>query len=161
MDTKPNLARHVKVRVTQADILEADCGDPNKCMIKVAVARAIGVPHGYIRVHATGIAVTRRQDYREKAFLPKTAYVNLLRFDFNRDAVKPFTFNLEFRKTTRVHHSTSERRAQVNRARARRKEEGRPDKQYSLSKRLQGIAVTAELAAACGLSGELARKFGL
>lgn len=150
MMTKVNLKKNVRVHVTRRDIEEGKCTDPNKCMIKLAVARAINIPHGYIRVDSTGVSITRRNDYREKAFMPRTAVVNMFRFD-NKQQIEPFYFVLKFVKTTRVHKATAERREKVNQARARRKAEGRPDRQYSLAKRLRGVAVTAEMAAEIGL----------
>jgi hypothetical protein len=106
-------------------------------MIKVAVARAIGVPHGYVKVDATGISVTRRKDYREKSFIPRTAIKHMLQFDKDPTQVKPFSFYLEFRKTSPVYKSTKERREQINKAR-----KGKSQRKYNISERIAGIAVT-------------------
>jgi hypothetical protein len=141
----PNLNKIVHVSIRQEHIDEGECRDPNKCMIKLAVAQAIGVPHAYIKVDARGIRITRRKDFREAAFMPMAAVKAMLAFD-RREAVEPFTVKLEFHKTTRVAKTSPERRKQVNAARAQRKAEGRPDKSYGLSKRLKGIAFTAEAA---------------
>jgi DNA-binding XRE family transcriptional regulator len=139
---EPNLNVNVRIVVTQAHIDEGACRDPNKCMIKLAIAEALGVAHGYIRVDATGVRITRRKDYRERADLPRKALHALLAFDRN-ERVEPFDFMLRFRKTTRVVKSTPERRTQINAARATRKAEGRPDKTYDLAKRIAGVASTS------------------
>lgn len=142
----PNLAKSIAIQITQHDIDEGKCRDPNKCMIKIAVARAIDVPHGYIKVDATGVSVTRRTTYREKAFLPHNALINMLRFD-QKQEVKPFRFKLIFHKTSKVYKASEHRKAQVNAARAKRKAEGRPDKTYNLHQRVAGIAIDREMAA--------------
>jgi hypothetical protein len=159
--SKPNLNRKVRVIVRQAHIDEGECRDPNKCMIKLAVAEAIGIPHGYIKVDARGIKITRRKDYREAAFVPEQAYKAMLAFDQGQP-VEPFTMTLEFHKTTRVYKNTDERRQQINAARRQRKAEGKPDRTYSgPSKRLIGIAMTAESAQRVGLTDGTYEHLGL
>src|SRR5262252_7260123 len=145
---RPVLDKRVRVSVTALDIKWAKGCDPNKCMIKVATARAINVPHGYIRVDSTGVAVTRRNDFREKAFLPRVAVKAMLMFDdeTTRDLVKPFSFWLEFHKTSRVHKASAERKEAINAARRARVAAGNPDRRYTLTKRIKGIAITQELA---------------
>jgi hypothetical protein len=139
----------VRVSVTQDDIDKGKCGDQNKCMIKISVARAINVPHGYVRVDATGISVTRRPDYREKAFIPRQALANMLRFDKDKDSVKPFYFWLVFHKTTPVAKASEQRKEAINR---NRRENDPPSKRkkYHLNKRIAGIAIDKELAAELG-----------
>jgi hypothetical protein len=143
---KPNLNKRVTVEIRREHITEGACGDPNKCMIKLAIAEAIRVPHGYIKVDARGVRLTRRKDYREGAFLPMIAYKKMLAFD-NGQTVEPFSIRLNFVKTDAVKKPASaERKAQINAARATRKSSGRPDKKYTLAKRLRGIAFTSEAA---------------
>lgn len=145
---KPNLAKHVLVYVTNTDIHNSECRDPNKCMIKVAVARALRIPHGYIHVDSTGISVTRRSDYREKAFLPRIAQRKMLEFDGEAEArkrgipskVTPFRFKVEFHKTSKVAKSTEERKAQINQRRTARKAAGMKEKIYRLHQRVVGLS---------------------
>jgi hypothetical protein len=139
--TKPNLSKKVRISVSNGDIHESECRDPNKCMIKIATARALRVAHGYIHVDATGISVTRRKDFREKAFLPRIAVRHMLEFDRKEyDKLKPFQFTVEFHKTTRVYQSTTERKTQINARRA-----GKPTKKYTLHSRVVGVAVPKDL----------------
>jgi hypothetical protein len=140
---EPNLNKKITVAVRREHIDEGKCGDPNHCMIKLAVADAIGIANGYVRVDATGVSITRRKDYRERAFLPKPALRAMLEFDRKKE-VEPFTINLTFLPTTRVAKTSPERRAQVNAARAQRKAEGRPDKKYDMAKRLIGVAMATD-----------------
>ena len=143
---KPNLAKRVAINVSNTDIHESECRDPNKCMIKVAVARALRIPHGYIHVDATGISVTRRDDFREKAFLPKTALKNMLKFDKKQyDELKPFRFMAEFHKTTKVVKSTAKRKARINELRNARLAAGIKPRKYNLKSRVVGIAFSKDL----------------
>ena len=143
---KPNLNKRVTIEIRREHITEGACGDPNKCMIKLAIAEAIRVPHGYIKVDARGVRLTRRKDYREGAFLPMVAYKRMLAFD-RGEAIEPFSIRLTFVKTDLVKKPASAaRKAQINAAREQRKASGRPDKRYTLSKRLSGIAFTSEAA---------------
>ena len=146
MTNQANLRKEVTISVTQHDIDEGKCKNPNKCMIKLAVARAINIPHGYIKVDATGISITRRNDYREKSFLSHNAIVNMLRFDQNKE-VRPFRFKAVFHKTSKVYKASDHRQKQVNAARKKRIAEGRPDKKYNLHQRIAGVAIDKELAA--------------
>lgn len=92
----------MNINVTQADINAATCADPTHCMIHIAVKRAIG-GHGYVKVDARGVFITRRDDYREHAVLPRRAYRKMLQFDKDRASVGPFAFGLTFAKTTKIH----------------------------------------------------------
>lgn len=139
--SKTNLSTKVRISVTQADIDVGKGCDPNKCMIKLAVARAINIPHGYIKVDATGISVTRRTTYREKAFIPRTALKNMLAFDKDKTAVRPFAFTLTFHKTTKVYKASEHRKEQINRNRRENNPPSR-NRKYGLAKRIQGIATT-------------------
>lgn len=140
----------VRIPVTQADIDDGMSCDPNKCMIKIATARAVNVPHGYIKVDATGISITRRTDWREKAFLPKAAVRNMLLFDKpdTRKTVKPFTFTAIFHKTTQVVRSSEERKARINLLRRRRAAAGIKPKKYTLHMRVRGLSTPKEGATA-------------
>lgn len=133
---------HVRVYVSQHDIDDGKSCDPNKCMIKIAMARAINIPHGYIKVDATGISITRRTDYREKAFLPAPVVRNMLLFDKpdTRNTVKPFSFTAIFHKTSRVVRSSEERKARINLLRNRRLAAGIRPKKYTLHRRVRGLS---------------------
>ena len=150
---KPNLAKTVIINVSNGDIHNSECCDPNRCMIKVAVARALRIPHGYIHVDSTGISVTRRNDYREKAFLPKVAQRKMLQFDGEKEArklglpskVTAFRFTAVFHKTTKVVKSTEARKARINELRNARAAKGIKPRKYSLHSRVVGIAFPADL----------------
>jgi len=89
--------KNVLIEVKREDIEDGKCKDPNLCMIKVAVKRAIG-GHGYVKVDSTGISITRRDDYREKFWWSSSRHKGLLAlhaFDEGRP-VKPFTFIADF-----------------------------------------------------------------
>lgn len=128
----------IKVRVTPSDINEGKCKDPNKCMLKLAIKREIG-GHGYVNVKGGVASITRRADYREKGFLPRSALKAMLDFD-NRREVKPFTFNITFYKTTKI--TNRERMDQMNAiTRKNRAKPGYKAKKYTMRQRIAGIAV--------------------
>lgn len=131
---KPKLAKEVTIDVTQPDIDGAQCRRPTRCMIAVALRRILNMAHGYVHITTRGVFITRRSDYREKAFLPKLAARNLILFDDGKP-VAPFKFKLEFLRGTPVVKVSSERRKQINRARA-----GKPRKAYDIKDRIQGVA---------------------
>jgi hypothetical protein len=134
--------RKLHICVTQADIKTGlDC-NPRHCMIKLATSRAIRVPHGYVHVDATGISITRRIDYREKAFMPRRALAQMLRID-NGETVKPFNFWVEFHPHGRIRKRDKEKVNAVRRVRnAALRAQGKKPKTYSLRKRLIGVAMT-------------------
>lgn len=133
-------AKTVRVHVRQADIDDAECGLPTKCMIKVALKRALNLAHGYIHVDATGVSISRNGRYREKAFLPRPAMVNMVSFDKDKSAVKPFNFQLTFFKTTKV--ADAARLAITNRAtRKHRAKKGYVPKKYNMRQRVIGMAI--------------------
>lgn len=141
-------AKNVTCYVTQDDIDTAQCGKPTKCMIKVALKRALNLSHGYIHVDATGVSISRNGSYREKAFLPRPALMKMLQFDRDKSSVTPFRFTLNFIKTTKV--ADAERLAVVNKA--SKKAKARPGyvaKKYDMRSRVIGVAVAggAQLAA--------------
>ena len=145
---KPNLAKRVSVYVGSTAIHDSECCNPNKCMIKVAVAHALRIPHGYIHVDATGISVTRRDDYREKAFLPKIAQRKMLEFDREEadrkkglpSKVTPFRFVAIFHKTSKVVKSNAARKARINQLRNARAAAGIKPKKYRLHQRVVGLS---------------------
>ena len=148
--TKPNLSKRVTVYVSNSDIHDSECCLPRKCMIKVAVARALRIPHGYIHVDSTGISVTRRSDFREKAFLPRIAQRKMLEFDAEKAArkqglpskVTTFRFVAVFHKTTKVAKSSAKRKARINQLRNARAAAGIKPRKYNLQTRVAGLTST-------------------
>lgn len=141
-------AKTVSVAVLKDDIEVAECGKPTKCMIKVALKRALNLSHGYIHVDATGVSISRNGSYREKAFLPRKAMVNMVLFDKDKSLVKPFKFQLTFMKTTKVHKYDDET---MKRKIERKKANGNSKKRYDIRSRVIGMAIAgggqAQLAA--------------
>lgn len=115
----------ILIEVSKEDIDEGMCGLPNKCMIKLAVKRAIG-GHGYVKVESSGIAITRRDDFRERAFLPRPAQRAMVAFD-NKEPVRPFSFWLHFMKTSRIEKRDPDK---VNATRQKRKATGWKQPKY-------------------------------
>lgn len=135
-------AKNIAIHVTQDDIDTAQCGKPTKCMIKVALKRALNLSHGYIHVDATGVSISRNGSYREKAFLPRPALVKMLQFDRDKAHVKPFRFSLSFIKTTKV--ADADRLAVTNKAkRKHRAKAGYVAKKYDMRSRVIGVAIAA------------------
>lgn len=136
---------NLKIHVTKDDIDEGKCGLPNKCMIKLAVKRAIG-GHGYVAVDSTGIAITRRSDYREKAFLPRPVVEAMYLFDQDKSKVKPFSFTAHFFKTSKIARPETEgalerKRARRKRLRAQGKDPDFGGKRNNIRQRIVGLAV--------------------
>jgi hypothetical protein len=127
--------------VLQCDIDEGEGCNGNKCMIHRCVQRTLGGIK-YIHVDATGLSVTRRTDYREKAFLPRKVYKYLLQYDTEKKAgvtctVKPFSFAVKFEKTTPIwQQATPERRAQKSAY-----DKKRTRKQYPKRYRYEGVTL--------------------
>lgn len=133
-------AKNVSCHVTQDDIDTAQCGKPTKCMIKVALKRALNLSHGYIHVDATGVSISRNGSYREKAFLPRPALMKMLAFDRDKTSVKPFRFSLQFFKTTKV--ADADRLLVVNKSSKKiRSKPGYVAKKYDMRSRVIGVAV--------------------
>lgn len=139
-------SKNVTVHVTRDDITSAECLKPTKCMIKVALKRSLNLSHGYIHVDATGVSISRNGSYREKAFLPRRAMVNMVQFDKEKDllpsqrTVRPFKFTLTFFKTTKV---ADAHRAAITRA-ATKRQRARADyvrKKYDMRSRVIGAAI--------------------
>lgn len=134
----------ISVRVTQSDINEGVCQDPNKCMLKLAIKREIG-GHGYVNVKGGVASITRRSDYREKGFLPRSAVKAMLDFD-EKKPVRPFTFKITFYKTTKI--ASADRLVQLKEINQRlRAKPGYKAKKYTMRQRIAGIAVGEALAA--------------
>ncbi len=134
-------SKTVTVHVTKDDIQNAECGNPNGCMIKVALKRALNLAHGYIHVDASGISISRNGMYREKAFMPRSAQVRMLAFD-RKDDVKPFRFKATFFKTTKV--ADAARRVITTKAMKKfRAKKSYVEKKYDMRSRVIGIAVGA------------------
>ena len=127
----------VKGRVTQRHIDDGIACDPLNCPIKLSLAEAINVPHGYIRVEGTTIKTTRRPDKREAADMPRP----MQRFMINLDDPKtrhlalPFNYTLKFHTTTPVVKKTRAEMDAINRQRA-----GKPRKSYPRRSRIIGLA---------------------
>jgi hypothetical protein len=149
----------LKVNVILRDINEGECGLPGKCMEKIAIERALrnidpkGGDHK-VRIDA-GIIKFNLAGHRWTATTPKRPKRALLQFDKEEKArkraeklgekfvskVQPHTWTLEATKGSKILAFTAERQKQVNEARRRRAEEGRPDRtSYDLHKRVVGLA---------------------
>lgn len=141
--------------VTQRDIEEGLCGLPSKCMHKVAIARALGEVTGdqatHVAVH-TGQIKFNYKGFRYKcAPIPQSVANTLIRFDQTEgmskkerlEVVTPYTYYVTFERKSRIYAQTRERQNQINAARNKRAEEGRPDKRsnpaYALKKRIIGL----------------------
>jgi hypothetical protein len=129
---------NVKITVTQADINSATCADPTHCMIHFAVKRAIG-GHGYVKVDARGVFVTRRDDYREHAVLPKHVYQKMLQFDRDKSSLRPFSFTLKFKKTTKIQKYTAKQLEHRENTRRALRDAGKL-KKWNPAERYTGIA---------------------
>lgn len=136
-------AKTVKVYVTHDDIDNAECRKPTKCMIKVALKRALNLSHGYIHVDATGISISRNGSYREKAFMTRPVLDKMLAFD-RHETVKPFSFILQFQKTTNI---TKKSDAHVVQTKKSHRKTGIDKKRYNMRERVIGVAVGGSIAA--------------
>lgn len=155
MGRRKQYPEHIEINITEEDILSGVCGNSRNCMIGLAVQRELGLIHGYVKVDATGVKITRRPDYREKSDLSDRA-VNMLcahdtakRLGLNPlDYVKPAKIKLHFRKTTKIApKATPERKAQINKARRLRAANGNPDRISYKRDRMAGKAIGPQLAA--------------
>ncbi len=113
--------------------------DPNLCMIKLAVKRALNLAHGYIHVDASGIAISRNGKYREKSFLTKSVINNLILHDkpATRHLVKPFSFWADFFKVGPVKKVSKKQRREYT---ARAKRNGNSKKKYAPRSRIVGLS---------------------
>jgi len=124
-------------------------------MLKLAIAGSMGLVHGYMRVDATGVRLTRRPDFREKGELPRWVLDKLVLFDAIKkigldplDYINPFEFDLYLTPYARVEPKATEaRKKQINDARKARKARGEPDKQYFMRARVDGLHIGRQLAA--------------
>lgn len=134
----------LRIYVTKDDIEGSKCKDPTDCMIYHAVKRTIG-GHGYVKVDARGVFITRRDDYREQATLPRSVYGKMLQFDEDKSSVRPFNFTLHFNLTTKIAKYTKE---EIEKREERRRElrgQGKI-KKYDPAKRYMGIAFSEKRA---------------
>lgn len=138
---------NVRIHISDKTIDSAKGCDPNHCAIKLEVKKAIG-GHGYVAVDSTGIAITRRSDYREKSFMPRKLGEWMVAFDSwstgNGPRPKPITAVLKFFKTTRIgktrNTSDDDHSARLKRQRITRKKTG-ANKVYGMRRRIVGLAV--------------------
>lgn len=137
-------SKTLTVHVTKDDINNAECGNPNGCMIKVALKRALNLAHGYIHVDASGISISRNGMYREKAFMPRSAQARMLAFD-QQQQVSPFRFKVTFFKTTKVGKLSEEQRGKYT---LRAKANKSAKKKYNMRSRVIGVAIGGVAAAA-------------
>jgi hypothetical protein len=146
-----------EVPVIQDDIDHSDCLAPHKCMIKVAMERALRKisksSNHHCRVDA-GHATFHWQGYRYIADMPKIGKANLIKFDAEDKArkkakkagekyvsvVKPFKLKFKARKISKLPANTAARREQVNKARRLRVAGGEKPKVYTLRHRVAGFA---------------------
>lgn len=133
---------NLRIDVKQRDIDDGKCLLPNKCMIKLAVKRAIG-GHGYVAVDSTGISITRRSDYREKAFLPRAALAAMVQFDKDKTKVKPFSFVAKFFKTTKIGKTLRGDHAKRLKRQAETRKKTGAGKLYAARRRVIGLATAA------------------
>ncbi len=131
----------IRVHVTQNDIVEGKCADPNKCMVKLAIKREIG-GHGYVHVEGGVVSITRRPDYREKGFMPRTVMKKVIEFDQKKE-VRPFYFNITFYKSSKI---TAQKSAEKNKT--LRAKPGYKAKKYNMRRRIAGMALGGVAAAA-------------
>lgn len=125
----------MKVDVLQRHIDAAECRLPLRCMHKLAITEAILAVAGAdtdvrVKVDGSGIAVRRRKDYRERAFLPPQAIKSMLAFD-RGEPIKPHSYTIKFVKTARIAKTSEEAKAKnlaaVKKNRAKRISEGIPE----------------------------------
>lgn len=143
-----------KIFVSDHHIDEGKCRDTNKCMVKLAIKEAIG-GHGYVNVDGGIVSITRRSDYREKGMLPRSVREKVCKFDRLEEArrqgrqpapgdeVKPFSFWIDWIKTTPIRKETAAQRVRANERMDERKAAGWKKKDYSLRKRIVGMAANA------------------
>lgn len=135
----------IPVSVARIDIEKGECRNPHSCMEKLAIFRALNemVGEGKVdRLRIDGAQIKFNYNgYRWRATTPKTAKINLIKFDAKKP-VEPHRYTVTAIKGTRILKISAERQHQVNLARTARKEAGTPDKQrtgQSLHQRVIGL----------------------
>lgn len=157
--TKSNETMSFSVITTARDIEEGKCGLVGRCMEKVAIERALrkidpGGGDHRVKIDAGDLRFTFR-GFKWRAPAPRIAKRALIQFDKERRArmraeksglpfkskVEPHKYRvIDAVKGEPVQKFTRERQEQINAARRKRKEEGRPDKQkYDLRYRVEGL----------------------
>jgi hypothetical protein len=128
-----------RIHITDPMIDAAKGCSPTACGIHLATKKAIG-GHGYVHVDASGVSITRRDDYREKAFLTRPLTRWMIAFDkWTRSAgprPKPMSATLTFFKTSKI---VKRDRDEINRAREARKANGWKEKKYNIHERIVGL----------------------
>ena len=133
-----------KVNVTQQHIDDGACRLASKCMEKLAVQDALR--HEYPRqqdpfsVRIDGAHCSfNAEGYRWKADTHRVAKKALIDFD-HKKSVAPHSYTLEAERKNKIIRNSRDRTKQINDARKRRAAEGRPDKKYTLHRRVVGLA---------------------
>lgn len=146
------------VYVSAADIEEGECLKAHKCMVRVAVERALrnldpSMPNHHTRVDAGHI----KFNYKGRHALADTARVakaKLIQFDKEvkekrkakrqekpfKSEVVPFPFTVRAVLGRKIVKTTRERKDKINEARKRRQAAGQKPKQYTLHQRVVGFA---------------------
>jgi hypothetical protein len=133
---------NIRIHIPDATMEETKSGGckRTKCAIYVKIKEAIG-GHGYVSVDASGVAITRRSDYREKAFMPLPALNWMIAFDRWTKGLgakpKPLTTTFKFFKTTKIHRSRRDAAA-LKAQREKRKKLNR-NKHYDRTKKKRGV----------------------
>lgn len=146
------------VHVSAGDIEEGECLKANKCMVRVAVERALrnldpSMPNHHTRVDAGHI----KFNWKGRHALADTARVakaKLIQFDKEvkerrkakkqkkpfKSEVEPFPFTVRAVLGRKIIKTTSARKDNINAARKRRQAAGQKPKQYTLHQRVVGFA---------------------
>jgi hypothetical protein len=160
MNTKKKTIEVIEfpVTVTIRHISEGVCGSWSQCMEKLAIEqalRAIDPKGGDHRVRIdSGIIKFNLGGWKYEAPTPRIAKRSLIRFDSEQKAreraerkgetfvskVKPHSYTVEARRVRKIEPMTRARQEQINAARRRRENEGRPDREYKLRQRIIGLS---------------------
>lgn len=146
------------VRVTAEDIAEGECLLANKCMVRVAVERALrqldpSMPNHHTRVDAGHIRFNLK-GRRCVADTPRVAKAALIKFDAEvrekrkakrkgvpfKSEVEPFSLKVMGELRGKLTPTSRKRKDGINQARRRRAEAGQKPKKYTLHKRVVGFA---------------------
>lgn len=142
----------IPVSVCRKDIDDGKCRNPSSCMEKLAIFRGATelLGEGKIdRLRLDGAQIKFNYNgYRWYSTTPKTAKLNLIKFDawarkrIGPCPVAPHKFTVVAIKGTKILKISAERQHQVNLARKARKDAGTPDKKgtgQTLSQRVIGL----------------------
>lgn len=147
-----------RVQVQQRDINDGVCMSISKCMHKIAIERELrkldprGGDHktridgGNVKYHFKG--------QRFVGITPKAVKKSLMQFDKERRArekakrdgtvfvskVDPHSYRIDAHAIGKIIPMTDDRKAQINAARRRRADEGRPDRtRFDIRHRIEGL----------------------